>query len=81
MQEPEEEPWFKDGIPMIDPLILADPLAPGYYLPAAYKWLAGQPGKGRLCLKVGLAVYENPKDAMGAAKSLARYLEEEDPLP
>jgi len=61
------------------PMVLADPLNPGAYLPAAYQCHVEYRDKGRLYLLPTLTTTREKQEAWVTAKTMARALEDEYP--
>lgn len=66
---------------LITPMVLADPLNPGYYLPAVYKYRVGDWAGGKLVLEPGLKTSPLRSSVRNMAMALAHQQEEENPLP
>jgi len=62
---------------IISPLVLADPLNPGWYLPAAMSFKIGEWNQGTLFLGPRLATSDLKGEASDLAKAMCIKLEEE----
>lgn len=73
---------FEDDIPSCEEttaLVIADPLQPGAYLPAAFQCHREHRAKGRLILHPALVTIRGRAEAGAAARAFARALEEDLP--